>query len=215
MPNSSAGISARPGFPDDPPCALGIVDTGRWIGRTARSLPDAGGGLCRSRGVSALSLRGEGLTTDAGLGASAQLDSLPSWEGGISHNRSAALGSRWPPMARLGPRPWSSARTPLAPLLWEYGDPKTDGARRTVELFPQAVWLLGTMGSGCRARARASSGASQPSIRGSSAGKLCPRAGAVRTQSSQVAGKSSGAKCERGDLNPIGNLDSAMNSRVA
>ena len=170
--------------------------------------------------------------------------------------------------------------------LWEYGDPKTDGARRTVELFPEAVWLLkmiqplrvtpempvftntlgqpiepnsllqhwyacqralgirlrglyctkdtfvttslnagvkiawleqqtgvayatsaGTMGSGCRARARASSGASQPSIRGSSAaGKLCPRAGAVRTQSSQVAGKSSGAKCERGDLNPHGCL---------
>jgi integrase len=26
--------------------------------------------------------------------------------------------------------------------LWEYGDPKTDGARRTVELFPEAVWLL-------------------------------------------------------------------------
>src|SRR5437870_2910446 len=42
--------------------------------------------------------------------------------------------------------------------------------------------------------------------RSSSAGKLCPRAGAARTQSSQVAGKSSGAKCERGDLNPHGCL---------
>src|SRR5437016_13948159 len=50
--------------------------------------------------------------------------------------------------------------------------------------------------------------------RSSSAGKLCPRAGAVRTQSSQVAGKSSGAKCERGDLNPHGCLAHRILNRI-
>jgi len=32
-------------------------------------------------------------------------------------DRSATFGSCWPPMARPGPRPWSSARTPLALLV--------------------------------------------------------------------------------------------------